>query len=480
MTDKNTQTTKSSVDFMKNLTAGAARKESLELLGRRMRGYKSIAADALTEVFNRPTNIFQEVARGMAQDPYSTITNERGIDLSNFDGSKLLPATSLRDGFRSVSDYYLYVRVSKQSEEVAMAQIHAGNGSVGYLTQSHVQERCSEVRITGMDKIKAFFLDLLNSKIVYIGGDFVCFDERNIPGTHVDTNRVDYESRTDSLVFGYRMVRVTNGELAKAFSDIVQKYVDDSMTVSGTYTVIKGISETGQLDLLEDTRLDLAKMPLQSFYPAIDQPLEEYWRDFMLSEANLLIIYGPPGTGKSTFTRGMVGTLGLRALATANPAVFLSPSFVTTCGSAMAGKDGKYDVLVAEEAADLLRPRKSQDPEKYKDNPLMNTLLDALDGASRAHTFKMVVTMNAEDLSNIEPALLRTNRTFDAIYMGHITRGEADIVREELGKAPRAFDLKRHRFVLSEVVTDIEYRTSEDAEGNVTVEPRFKPRRLKK
>lgn len=466
-------------NFISKLTDDTAREAALTNLNRRMRGYDRIAQDHLDELEARPSTLYQELMADRLDD-YVQVTNmSSSADLSTLSTNEALSVDQLKGGFYSIADYFRMVRHSKLSEESILGQVHGAHASLGHLLQTHMAERCSELKITGKAKISKFFHDLADARFYYVQGDFICFDKLNTPCATADVASCSFDPKTQSLTFSYRLVRVTDVRRARDFTAIVKKHVDEVTTTGGTFTVIKGIKD-GKMELLDDIKLSSAKMPLQCFYPTITMPLADYWREFMNASANLIIVIGPYGTGKSTFIRGGVHALGLSALATANQSLMMNSSFITECGTRMSGAEGKYDLLIAEEAEKLVQPKVSPDPTVQPDNLLMPTLLDALDGISKVNSFKMAIVLNSSDLSNIEPGLMRPERCFDVVHLGHLTAEESAEVRKQLGRPPRQYK-PNGQFVLAEVVSEQNHGINHDTvTGAVTIKPRFGIRDLNK
>ncbi len=236
---------------------------------------------------------------------------------------------------------------------------------------------------------------------------------------------------------------------------------------SARLTTIIGVSPTGLETTEEDLDPDTVKLAGDCFYPWMKgTSIEEYFKDFLESDANVLVFYGPPGTGKSSMLTTAIVRLGLNALMTSNSSVASNPEFLSRLGQKLAGEDGKYDLVIVEDGDSLMVPRE-------KGNDALSQLLNSTSGISQKLRFKLVLTSNQEDNSNIDPALLRHGRCYDRMMFGALKQTEADAVVEYLGRPP--VNLKEGtRMTLAQLInSDVRSTASLYKESSQIVAPRF-------
>ena len=232
-------------------------------------------------------------------------------------------------------------------------------------------------------------------------------------------------------------------------------------------STITGVGPGGLEITEEDLDIETVKMAGNCFYPwMMGTSVEDYIRDFLESDANVLVLYGPPGTGKSSMLTTAITKLGLSALITSNSAVASNPEFLSRLGQKMAGENGKYDMVIVQDADSLMVSRE-------KGNDALSQLLNATSGISQKLRFKLVLTSNQKDNSNIDPALLRHGRCFDRMLFGTLNEKQANAVREYLGRPPLAMAAGT-RMTLAEVInSDIQSTKSLADEDVQIVKPRF-------
>lgn len=296
------------------------------------------------------------------------------------------------------------------------------------------------------------------------GDRFLKFDELNRPiaGVHFDFcgSESDNNMHLDAPRFWSADENYTD-----FFIEMIRPELEDRTLGSAKLTTIQGINPQGGLETVDDN-LEEVQLGNSTFYPWMNGvSLEEYFMEFLSSDSNVLILYGPPGTAKSTMIRTAVKNLGLRALGTSNQQLIGNPQFLTACGSKMSGSSNNapYDVLIAEDAEILTRSRQLG-------NPLMATLLDVTNGMSAKHSFKLIITMNSDNLDDVDTALLRPGRCFDIMKFGYLSESEAANVRTSL-KLPEV-SIPKGKYVLAEVV-NMGVTKTELIDGNAIVSPRF-------
>lgn len=109
----------------------------------------------------------------------------------------------------------------------------------------------------------------------------------------------------------------------------------------GKLIEIKDVVETPAGSKLSHEALTWSKNPKgahREFYPWVNQDLLEYFREYLQSDSNGLIMQGPPGTGKSTLLRTWVeNNPAVTFIKVANSAVIHHPRFFTMLIDSLGG-----------------------------------------------------------------------------------------------------------------------------------------------
>lgn len=187
----------------------------------------------------------------------------------------------------------------------------------------------------------------------------------------------------------------------------------------------------------EDISVPLNYRPaIVSAYPWIKQPIGEYIRNYLDSEACVLILIGPPGTGKTTLIKNIIHQSGGNARVAYDEKVLEGDDFFA------AFIDGEDDVLVMEDADNFLADRQDG-------NTMMHKFLNVSDGLISTVGKKMIFSTNLPNITDIDPALMRTGRCFDVLQFRTLTRTEAQAVLTETGNTEPLRD--GQEFTLAEI-----------------------------
>lgn len=181
-----------------------------------------------------------------------------------------------------------------------------------------------------------------------------------------------------------------------------------------------------------------ARIARQSFYPWLNIPLQEYFKAYMESSEDVLILLGDPGTGKSTFLRSLIVSGNYTTHLAYSREVVESSKLI----SSFYASDAR--ILAYEDIHDHLKSRDDG-------NSLMSTFLNASEGVIKHPDKKIVLSTNLRSINQIDEALLRVGRCFDILQFEELTQLEAGVVIEDMQMEKRDFSGKE-KWSLSEVL----------------------------
>ena len=156
------------------------------------------------------------------------------------------------------------------------------------------------------------------------------------------------------------------------------------------------------------------RLPVEEMYPFLEgESLEDYYTNFMKSNASILLLIGPPGTGKTTFIRGLLQQTNSSAMVSYDANVlekdYVFANFI----------EGNKSVMVLEDADMFLKSRK-------EGNTMMHKFLNVGDGLVTTRNKKLIFSTNLPSISDIDPALIRPGRCYDILHFSELDQKQAE------------------------------------------------------
>lgn len=155
--------------------------------------------------------------------------------------------------------------------------------------------------------------------------------------------------------------------------------------------------------------IDMSKLPIDEMYPNVEGSLQQYYKEFVNSDANILILIGPPGTGKTSFLRGLISHYeGAKPLVTYDPKILDTDGFFNTFVT------GSSNLLIIEDADNFLTPRASG-------NDMITRFLNIGSGLISVKGKKIIFSTNLPSIKDIDEALIRPGRCHDILHFDKFT-----------------------------------------------------------
>lgn len=157
----------------------------------------------------------------------------------------------------------------------------------------------------------------------------------------------------------------------------------------------------------------------ESIYPFVPGGVKNYVDGFLNSDASIIILIGEPGTGKTNFIRYMLYQMEKEVFLSYDENILKKDDiFISFVADSNAG------AFVIEDADLLLKSRKVG-------NDIMSKLLNVGDGLIRLNGKKLIFSTNLESVSDIDPAIMRPGRCYDALKFRKLTLKEANAVCDD-------------------------------------------------
>jgi hypothetical protein len=160
---------------------------------------------------------------------------------------------------------------------------------------------------------------------------------------------------------------------------------------------------------------------VDEMYPWIKEGVQAYFKRYLESESNILILLGEPGTGKTTFIRELLVRNNLEAMITYEEQLMNSDRLYIDLIT------DDEDILIMEDADTMLLSRETAG------NRVMSKLLNISDGLMKNRK-KIIFTANLEynSLNQTDHALIRPGRCFDVLNFREYDKTEAELAAKAM------------------------------------------------
>ena len=160
--------------------------------------------------------------------------------------------------------------------------------------------------------------------------------------------------------------------------------------------------------------LDPPKPVHREFYPWIVGGIDEYFDRYLASDASIMFMMGPAGTGKTSLICHFIHRNHIGAMVT------YEDSLLTTDAMFVDFLTSRNDSLLVVEDADLMLGSR-----EHEGNKLVARFLNISDGLVKFGGKKIIFTTNLDDFKNVDQALVRPGRCFDALVFRALTHAES-------------------------------------------------------
>lgn len=153
---------------------------------------------------------------------------------------------------------------------------------------------------------------------------------------------------------------------------------------------------------------------VSELYPDITPGPQQYIKNYLDSDASILLMAGPPGTGKTTLLRHMIKDHNLGAHVIYDETLMSNDNIFQNFLFESSG-----DLMIIEDADAILSSR------EHDQNKLMARFLNVSDGLIKLPNKKLVFTTNVTDFGKVDPAIIRPGRCYDVLHTRPLNLTEA-------------------------------------------------------
>jgi hypothetical protein len=218
----------------------------------------------------------------------------------------------------------------------------------------------------------------------------------------------------------------------EAFVELIVALVESKFSVVTSYIewIYSGDGQSVNVPLNRE------RLPVDEMYPFLNgESLESYYKRYMESSANILLLIGPPGTGKTTFIRGLLA--------------HTDSSAIVSYDANILDKDGFFARFIEDDASIMVLEDSDAFLKSRSDgNTMMHRFLNVGDGLVTTKGKKMVFSTNLPSIRDIDSALVRPGRCFDIVTFDLLTVAEAQALATKLGVTlpvrPRGKEMQKY------------------------------------
>lgn len=223
--------------------------------------------------------------------------------------------------------------------------------------------------------------------------------------------------------------------IEKKIVEFMHKYKPTrNAVVSWMFRTQHGMSQT-EVQIDEPHKVEPVLYPWMNVHP------EEYMKRFLESDSSILIMLGPPGTGKTNFLRNLMYKFKLKTMITYDSDLLNNDQLFIDF--LIGGRGSNYDLLIMEDSDNMIRSR-----DESIDNHFVSKFLNVGDGLIKMPNKKMIFTANLTDFRQVDQALMRPGRCFDALEFRTLTFDEAEKISQKYGLP---IDTSKKSFTLAEI-----------------------------
>lgn len=182
-----------------------------------------------------------------------------------------------------------------------------------------------------------------------------------------------------------------------------------------SYTKILWACDAGNYIEYNPIYLESVKTPVEETYPWFSQGIEAFIDAYLKSDSSILVLYGPPGTGKTSFLKYLIAGRKMNAIVSYDDRLLLKDKLFVEYMS-----NDERELLIVEDADNVLGNRENEN------NAFMSKFLNVSEGLIKVEGKKLIFTTNLNQISKIDPALLRKGRCFSAVNFRYLTSKEAE------------------------------------------------------
>lgn len=272
----------------------------------------------------------------------------------------------------------------------------------------------------------------LKSISVYVQSFHSSQSEYELSVSDQNSSTVEAEAKVNNIIlFGTKTI-------IDKLSMLVEEQLE-SLIVKEKSALVKWIFSSGRGSESKTFTIHKDWEISREFYPWINTDLQTYYKKFVESKSQILVLYGPPGTGKTSFIRDLICETGMNSFISYDLKILTSDSMFVEYLT-----DKNYDAIVVEDADELLSSNRGDH------NKVIAKILNISDGLIKLPSKKLIFTTNLTKIQEIDSAIIRPGRCFDVMEFRNLTPDEAVDLSDHL-EVPFNPDPAKKMYSLAEI-----------------------------